>query len=102
MPVLSDFRKSVEIELPQYEGAKIELYESVLVKDLGDTPLIGADSKASDVAKVIPLFIKSWNFTDAEGKDLPVTAENIMLLRVDALQVIVEKIAGNNTDQKKA
>lgn len=102
MPVLSDFRKTKKVEIPQYEGAWVELYESILVKDLGDTPLISKESSGADVAKILPKFIKAWNFTDAEGKDLPITAENVGLLRIDALAVLIEQIAVTNQDQKKA
>lgn len=84
MPVLQDFRKTKEIELPSYPDSEVEIYDSILFGE-------SADLKNTTTGLVAKL-IKSWNFTDKDGVEMPVTSENVALLRSDDVAFIMEQV----------
>lgn len=99
--ILNDFRKTVELELPGYPGSKLTMFQGILVKDLGDVPLIDEKSTVNDIVKVLPKLIKEWNFTDEGGNALPITAENLTLLTVEAIEAIVKQVQLIGKETKK-
>ncbi len=99
MPILKDFRKTKEIVLPSYEDSKLEVYDSILVGDISTI-----DFKSNDIEQIIqslPLFIKKWNFTDEDGKDMPITRENLNFLQMADVQYLTEEIMKFNEESKK-
>lgn len=100
MPILKDFRTTRTIELPSYPGSAVEIYDSLIVGDI-----LGVDYKdQSDLQKVVqtlPKFIKSWNFTDEKEQPLPVTNENLNILKADDVQYLTDQIMSFNEDLKK-
>lgn len=54
-----------------------------------------------DQSKMLHLFIKEWNFTDENDQLLPITPENIELLRMDAVTKLSEVIKEFAEEQKK-
>lgn len=82
------------------------LFDSVLVADaLGMSSLI-KDKSPEELLKALPRLIKSWNFVDANQQPMPITAESLGLLSVDALTVmatvLTEKIQAAVEAKKKA
>lgn len=95
MPTLSDIRKTLELELPSYPGSKIVVYDSLLV-----TQVYGSEDAKTPLESYVRL-IKSWNFTDEDGKDLPVTVENLGRLKATDFNFIVDRLTEFRSDSKK-
>lgn len=87
--------------MPQYPGSSVEVYEGILVKDLGDVPMITEKSTVGDVIKIIPKLVKSWNFTDEKNQSLPVNEKTLGLLNLDALKFLVDEIQSGSVALKK-
>lgn len=100
MPILKDFRITKEVSLPSFPDSKIVIYDSLLVGDIG-----GIDYKNSNELQqsieTLPLFIKSWNFTDEEDKELPISRESLGFLKIADLQFLGEAIMSFTEDSKK-
>jgi hypothetical protein len=104
MPVLKDFRRTKEIELPSFPGSKVEIYDSILMREMMDveSPDLSADSSKVQIAFAkLPLFIKSWNFTDEEEKPLEITTENLSFLRMDDATFLLQQIQEFSSETKK-
>lgn len=91
MPRLKDFRNTKTISLPNWPDSKVEIYGALTVGQLDEAQEGLDENKEEGITKKIqhtleklPLFIKSWNFTepDANGVDqpLPITKENLGFL----------------------
>lgn len=99
MPKLTDVRKVKEIELTDYPGSKVEVYTDLRLCDVGDMDseaIRGGDMAAS--MRMVPRYVKSWNFTNEEGEDLPVTEENVGLLTVTAVTELVAAFSPERPD----
>jgi len=99
MPILKDSRKTTTLKLKSYEGAEVEMYTSLLVGEIENF-----DSNASPMSQalfMLPILIKSWNFTDENEQELPVNAENIKKLDVSALEEMTAVIEQNKFEAKK-
>jgi hypothetical protein len=90
MPTLKDFRKVVEVTLPSFPDSKVEVYQGILVRDLGGINSTTIDGSVETILKILPKVIKSWNFTDDKGEPLAITVENIGLLQAVDLKVIAD------------
>ena len=101
MPKLGDFRTTKEVELSQYPESKIVIYDSVLMRDAVASSLDFNNLSNQDQSKMLHLFIKEWNFTDENDQLLPITPENIELLRMDAVTKLSEVIKEFAEEQKK-
>lgn len=104
MPALKDFRRTKEIELPSFPGSKVVIYDSILMRDMMDldsTELSGDSSKAQVAFAKLPLFIKSWNFTDEADKPLDITTENLSFLRMDDATYLLQQIQQFSEEAKK-
>lgn len=103
MPVLKDFRRTKKVDLSKYvEGAEVEVYNSVLVKEGDKLARLTADKENFDqLCESLPLLIKSWNFTDEGGVPLPVTGEHLKELTIDCLLFIVNEAQDFDGEAKK-
>lgn len=100
MPILKDFRECKTITLPRFPDSKLEIYDSILV---GKMSVIDfkSENQLEQIMQSLPLFIKSWNFTDEEGKDLEINQDNIGFLNIDDLKYISEQIMQFSEEVKK-
>ena len=101
MPILNDIRNTRTVVLPSFKDSKIEIYDGLL---FGNYIEISKDLKegSSDFEKglkIIVKTIKSWNFTDEEENELPVTEENLMKLPDKDISFLNEQI--NVVEEKK-
>lgn len=99
MPVLKDFRTTKKISLPSFEGSEVEIYGSLLVGDIK-----GIDYKTNDLQQsvdTIPLFIKSWNFTNEAGEMLEINGENIGFLQIADIEYLSQQIMAFEAESKK-
>lgn len=94
MPILKDFRQTKKITIERYEGSEVEIYDSLLAGDL-----VG-DEELKDFA-VLVKYIKSWNFTDEEQKDLPINVENLKLFDSESLTKLAKEIETFSLYKKK-
>jgi hypothetical protein len=100
MPKLLDIRSTKKITLPSFDGSKVEIYDSLLVGDMVDIDY-KEDNKIKLTLDILPKFIKSWNFTDEEGKELEITKENLGFLKEDDVKFIVDEITALAEASKK-
>ncbi len=98
--IFRDLRPTTTVELPSYEGSAITMYTKLTVGESRDIAkkYPGADKDgvvAFDAGlEYVLKSIKSWNFTDEEGKDLPVSMEVIEMLPQSDLEMLVSKVTG--------
>jgi hypothetical protein len=97
MPKISQGFSTIIVTLPSYKDSELMLKTNISVGDLAETEKHeGFDHSTSIIEK---LLVK-WNFEDEEGKELPITIENIKQLPIKDLTHLFEKI--NPYLQKKA
>lgn len=100
MPILKDFRQTKTISLPSWPDSKVEIYDSLLVGEVARLNL--KDKTEFQVSfESLPLFIKSWNFTDDAGKLLPIAFENITFLKQEDLTYFLDQINSFAKEGKK-
>lgn len=100
MPVLKDFRTTKILTLPSFPDSKVEVYSSLLVGEVARLSLKDKNEFQIGIES-LPLFIKSWNFTDEQGQTLPITYENIAFFKQDDLQYFLDQINEFAKDDKK-
>lgn len=82
-------RPTKVVELPSFPGSKVEVYASLLARDL--IGLSGKDDVSVGFA-TIHKFIKSWNFTDEKDQDLPINEESILNFSATDLSFLMGEI----------
>jgi len=99
MPVLKDFRQTKVISLPSWPDSKVEIYDSVLVRDAKGLNM--NPNNLQSIIEGIPYLIKSWNFTDEDGKTLEINFENMGFFKADDVQYLSEQVVAFNKEVKK-
>lgn len=100
MPKLQDLREIKKISLPSYPNSQIEIYDSLLVNQLKSIEYNNANSFESLIT-MLPQIIKSWNFTGDNDEILPITAENLGLIKQSDLHFLLNEITNFNSEIKK-
>ena len=101
MPVLPSQRPTRTIQLPNPEGAEVEIIDTLTIGDfvgINDGTIIDG---TQILVKMLPKIIKSWNLTDEQGNTLEITAETIHLLPVESMQALNEHFVELTEDKKK-
>lgn len=97
----SDPRITKTVELPSFEGSQVEVYNSLTVWDqrniLAKFPN-SQDPKHPDAfaasIEMIASGIKSWNFTDENDADLPISSEILNKFPEPDLTLLLETLTG--------
>jgi hypothetical protein len=97
---LRDGRATKVLELPSLKGSKIEVWPSLLVRDLSKVDV--SDTNQKQGLSALPLHIKSWNLSAEDGSDLPITADSIGQLSVDDGVYLMTEITKFSAEQKKS
>lgn len=100
MPILKDFRQTKTITLPSFPDSKVEIFDSLLVGDLSKLNY-SEGNQFSLTIEALPFFIKSWNFTDEEGKELPINSDNLKFLKEADAKTLLDGIVEFNRELKK-
>lgn len=98
--VLADNRPTKTLTLPSFPEAQVEIYASLLVKDI--KTLDPNEAQLAQGIKLAPKFIKSWNLTNEKGEDLPINEDSIDLLPEADISFILTSIADFAQEQKKS
>lgn len=93
MPQLQDIRETKKIN-SCIEGGEIEFYTVLLAGEMEKLTSQSGDK----LSLMIHAFIKSWNFTDAENKELPITIENVKLLDGRDVMKIQKELMNKEND----
>lgn len=101
MPVLKDFRLTKTISLKEHEGSEIIIFNSVLSGESDKLMNLQEEQSIKAMINALPLFIKSWNFTDESGKSMKVTSQALNYLGENGLAELIEEIKTFTTDTKK-
>lgn len=99
MPKLQDFRKTKKVNLPGVPDAEVEIYDSVLAGDLELGPK--DESSVAQGLRLLPKFIKSWNFTGDDDKPLEITADNVKKLKSDDVSFLLNEIEKFGKENQK-
>jgi hypothetical protein len=70
----------------------VEIYEDLPVSDLAAFMAQLGTGAQDRIVRLLCKMIKDWNFTDEEGKKLPVTAEHVSQLRASDMGEIVGRM----------
>lgn len=100
MPQLKDFRQTKEIALPSYPDSKVVIYDSLLVGQMAELDLKNQNEIQIGI-KSLPFFIKSWNFTDEEGKPMPIDSKGVGFLTEADLLFLLNQITELAAQNKK-
>lgn len=100
MPILKDFRQTKEISLPSFPDSKVVIYDSMIVGQMSAIDF-KSTNEIAQIIQSLPLFIKSWNFTDEDGKDMEVNQENLGFMKMEDLQYLGEQIMAFAEEVKK-
>jgi len=98
---LQDVRKIITIELSDYPGSKVEIYDDILSGDYMDLT-----EQENKIAKDFSLIraakqIKSWNFDDESGKILEINPANLKRLTLKALTEILDVVLNREQEKKE-
>lgn len=101
MPVLKDFRPTKTLTLPSFPESRVEVYDSLLVGEVA--VLSGADTENKILfgLRMLPHYIKAWNFTDEAGVVLPIDEKNLGFLKEDDVVFLLNEIAAFAVEGKK-
>jgi hypothetical protein len=97
---LRDPRPTRTVELPSFPGSKVEIWPSLLARDM-----ILFDPEAPPAKQgmaALPSYIKSWNLAGEDGVDLPVNGETVGRLPVDDIVFLFSEISKIQSEQKKS
>lgn len=97
---LRDPRPTKVLELPSLKGSKVEIWPSLLVRDLTGFDPSAAPSKQG--LAMLPLYIKSWNLSAEDGSDMPISAETVGLLSIEDGTFLMAEVAKFAEGQKKS
>lgn len=101
MPVLlKDFRATKMVELPSFPGSQVEIYDSLLVRDMASVDS-ESGSQIQKGLRMLPLYIKSWNFQDEQEKPLPINAEGIGFFKEPDVLFLLDQIKKFGDENKK-
>jgi len=101
MPILKDFRFTKTVTLPSFPDSRVEIYDSLLVGDMMSSDIKASDDQVSQGIKVLPKFIKSWNFTNEAGEPLPIDTANIGFLKEEDVAFLITEITAFAKENKK-
>ena len=100
MPQLKDPRKTLKLPIKSIEGSEVVLKDGLLA---GDMSFVYGESATNDVERALralSVMIIDWNLTNAEGKKIPVSLENIKKLNViDVTDLINATSLGKKKEQ---
>lgn len=97
--ILQDNRPTKIISLPSFPESQVEIWASLL---FGDVQSFAGKDEVTAGLETIPKLIKSWNFTDPKGADLPINSDTIKMLPITDTEFIMKEIASFSEDQKKS
>ena len=97
MTVLKDTRNVKEIVLP-ISKAKVSIYNTLLAGEIEQVYEM-KESEMKKVRKMLSFVIKSWDFTDENGNELPITDENLAKLQMPDITAMIEET--DFTEKKK-
>lgn len=110
MPVLEVNEDNQKLELPSYKALP-EPDRAWVVLDVSDQTaqdILKASGNNTEVEVTVLMLvkrIKEWNFTDAEGKTLPIDFENVSKLKTEDYKFLVTALRnqpeGLSDDAKK-
>lgn len=100
MPVLKDYRVTKEISLPSFPDSKVEIFDSLLVGQMANFDQAEKNQIVMSM-KLLPKFIKSWNFTDESGATLEINEANIGFLKEADAVYLFEQITQFAAESKK-
>ena len=89
-------RSTSTIALPDIPGGEVVIYNSLTLGDLASFDTTDEMTDTQKMVNLLPKIILSWNLTDENNNELPITSDNISLFPVSAMEVIsahIEKIS---------
>ena len=98
MTQLTDVRKIKKIALPSYPDVTIEVYDGLLTYQVSE--LQKYDTDIDRGIATLKLLIKSWSFTDAEGKPLEISIDNLKQLPTRDFSAIMNEIGSIMGDEE--
>lgn len=103
MPILKDFRLKKTLSIPSIPEGEVEIYDSVLVKDMmgAEFKNEGGEYSIENALRLLPLLIVDWNLTDEKGNKQPINVETLGLLTANDLMYLLGEITNFASENKK-
>lgn len=98
---LKDVRKTEKVSLPSYEGSEVLIYDGFRAID--QEKVLAAESDFEKGLVALQCLVKSWNFTDDDEKELPITKESLSQLSSKDFNFLLTKVSEvvTNVEVKK-
>lgn len=90
MPKLQDTRKTIKVNLPSDPKVEIVLKDGLLAGDVQEIESIQGGSEQSLLMLV--KMIKSWNYTEDDGSNAPVSVENLKKINIKDIDFILKQV----------
>jgi hypothetical protein len=97
---IRDSRPTKTLELPSLKGSKVEVWPSLLIRDLANLDLSNTNQKQGIAA--LPLHIKSWNLTKEDGSELPINSDSVGQISIEDGTYLMNEITKFSAEQKKS
>lgn len=91
---LRDPRPTKIIALPSFPGSEVEVWPSLLAKDVN--ALVRSDDAVSTGLSALHLHIKRWNFNE------PVSKDKVLELPMTDVEFLLTTISAFRNEQKKS
>lgn len=98
MTKLIDTRKIKKVILPSYPDSEIELYDTLLVRDVEQLEKIDNNYERGIIT--LKCLIKSWSFVDEKDEPLEVSKDSLGLLPAPDFTFLMQSIDGVFEEQK--
>lgn len=82
MPQLQDARKNLKLSIKSIKDSEVVLRDGLLAGDMSFVYGVAATNDVERTLRALSMMIISWNLTDENGKELPITLENIKKLEI--------------------
>lgn len=97
---MQDLRQTKTIELPSYPGSQVEVYDSLLIRDLSDFNL-ESTTLVQKIIQSLPKYIKAWNFVNPDESPMAITSENLGFLKQEDVEFLLNSISNFREEVKK-
>jgi len=89
MAIYKDPRTIKKISIPSIPDSEIEIYNTLLWKDVEEVMGESDVSVLSRGKEILKRLIKDWNLTDENGNKLPITTETLDSFTMDMINYLL-------------
>lgn len=90
MPTLQQGFSTIKLIFPSYKDSEVTIKTSITIGEIAEIEKVAGDTERA--VAVACKMITSWNFTDENGNELPISIEAIKQLPVQDLEFLLNTV----------